>query len=86
MHSNPTRQRLTHREHEIALLIADGLTDDLIALRLGLARRAVSAYAEHITLRLGLASRGDITAWIAERRTPGYPEGRLRRGDVDRRF
>ena len=85
MHANPTRQRLTHREHAIALLIADGLTDDLIARRLGLAPWAVSTSAEHMTLRLGLARRGDITAWVAARRTPGYPEGRLRRGGVDRR-
>jgi DNA-binding NarL/FixJ family response regulator len=85
MHANPTRQRLTHRELEIALLIADGLTDDMVARRLGLALGTVNTSAEHITARLGLARRGDITAWVAARRTPGYPEGRLRRGDVDRR-
>jgi len=85
MHANPTRQRLTHREHEIALLIADGLEDDIIARRLGLAPRTVSTYAERITARLGLASRGDISGWVAVRRAPGYPMGRLRRRDVDRR-
>jgi DNA-binding CsgD family transcriptional regulator len=86
VHANPTRQRLTHREHEIALLIADSQKGDMIARRLGLAPQTVSTYAERITTRLGLTSRGDISGWVAVRRAPGYPAGQLRRGDVDRRF
>jgi len=44
MHPNPTSRRLTHREHEIALLIADGLQTAVIARQLGLAPSTITTH------------------------------------------
>ena len=84
MHPNPTSRRLTHREHEIALLIADGLQTAVIARQLGLAPSTITTHVQGIKRRLRLANRAEIAAWVAERRSPSYPEGRLRRGVVRR--
>ena len=75
----PAVRRLSDREREIALLLADGLKDAVIARRLGLAPGTVGAYISHIRLRLGLASRVEIAAWVQARRDPDDPTGRLQR-------
>jgi DNA-binding NarL/FixJ family response regulator len=84
MQPNPTLRRLTHREREIALLIADGLHIAVIARQLGLAPDTITTHIQGIQRRLRLANRMEIAAWVAERRSPGSPEGRLRRGDIGR--
>ena len=75
----PAGRRLSDREREIAFLLADGLTDAVIARRLGLTPGTVHSYIRHIRLRLGLASRAEIAAWVQARRDPDAPTGRLRR-------
>ena len=75
----PAGRRLSDREREIALLVADGLTDAVIARRLGLTLGTVRSYVRHIRLRLGLASRAEVAAWVQARRNPDDPTGRLRR-------
>jgi probable F420-dependent oxidoreductase len=77
-----TVRRLTPREREVALLVADGLKDAAIARRLGLTPSTVASYVGRIQRRLDLAGRADITAWVAARRLPGNPEARLRRVGV----
>ena len=57
---------LTEREREIAELIADGLTNQAIADRLGLARLTVSQHVATILWRLGLRSHHEIAAWVNE--------------------
>jgi DNA-binding NarL/FixJ family response regulator len=80
---NPSVRRLTLREREVALLIADGLKNAVIAGRLGLSPGTVRNYAQHIMRRLNLGSREEIATWVTARRTPGSPEARLRRAGVD---
>ena len=81
--SNPTRRRLTAREQEIALLVADGLKDVAIARRLGLSTSTVAAHVRRIQSRLGFNGRPDLIAWVNARRDRDHPEAGLRRGDVD---
>lgn len=74
MSSHRPGQRLTPREREIALLVADGLKVELIAERLGLSVHTVKVHVTHIRQRLHLASSGEIVAWMAARRVPGSPD------------
>lgn len=54
---------LTAVEREVAGLIADGLTNQAIAKRLGLARLTVSQHVATVLWRLGLRARHEIAAW-----------------------
>ncbi len=58
---------LTSREKQVALLIADGLTNPEIAGRLRMAERTADAHVEHIRNKLGLRSRSQIAVWAHER-------------------
>ncbi|MEV0322909.1 ATP-binding protein [Streptomyces sp. NPDC050658] len=52
---------LTHREREVAALVAERLTNREIAERLVVSKRTVDAHVEHILTKLGLTSRTQIT-------------------------
>lgn len=56
---------LTAREFEVARLVADGLTNPLIAAELGVAPKTVAAHVEHILAKLGVGRRAEIAAWTA---------------------
>jgi DNA-binding CsgD family transcriptional regulator/pimeloyl-ACP methyl ester carboxylesterase len=56
---------LTAREREIAGLVAQGLTNADIGVRLGIGRRTVESHLERVRSRLGLLSRADLAAWAA---------------------
>ena len=77
---DPARRRLSAREREIALLIAEGLKDIVIARRLGLAVSTVHTHSRRMQFRLGLTSRTALLDWVAARYTPGHPEAGLHRG------
>ena len=62
--------RLTPRESEIAVLVAEGLTNREIADRLVMARRTAEVHVAHILGKLNFSSRGQLAAWVAEQR-PG---------------
>ena len=64
---------LTDVEREIAHLIADGLTNQAIADRLGLARLTVSQHVATLLWRLDLRGRHEIAAWAIaqDRRASG---------------
>jgi DNA-binding CsgD family transcriptional regulator len=79
MPPDPSVRRLAPRELEVALLVADGLTNAEIADRLGLTLSTVGTYVRRVQRRLDLASRKDVVAWVTARRPPGDPEARLRR-------
>ncbi|MEU1303863.1 helix-turn-helix domain-containing protein [Streptomyces shenzhenensis] len=49
--------RLTNREREVLLLMADGLTNQALASRLGIAQRTVRAHIFGIVRKLELQSR-----------------------------
>jgi DNA-binding NarL/FixJ family response regulator len=60
---------LTRREHEISLLVAAGLTNKEIAVRLVIAQRTAETHVENILTKFGFSSRAQIAAWVAERRS-----------------
>ena len=56
---------LSRREAEIALLVADGLTNREIAARLVIAPRTADTHVQHILGKLGFTKRTQIAAWVA---------------------
>ncbi len=58
---------LTPRQLEVAVLVAQGLTNRQIAERLVVTERAAAAHVEHILNKLGVGSRTQIAVWISER-------------------
>ncbi len=58
---------LTSRQQEVAVLVAQGLTNRQIGNRLTITPRAAAAHVEHILDKLGVASRTQIGVWVAER-------------------
>ncbi|WP_370942668.1 LuxR C-terminal-related transcriptional regulator [Amycolatopsis sp. cg5] len=61
----PTTVVLSTREHTIAALVADGMTNERIARRLRVSRRTVATYLERIRGKLDVRSRAEVAAWIA---------------------
>lgn len=61
---------LTKREHEIAELLAAGLTNEGIASKLVISRRTVDTHVEHILVKLGFTSRTQVAVWVSERSRP----------------
>ncbi|REJ05046.1 LuxR family transcriptional regulator [Microbacterium bovistercoris] len=57
---------LTPREREVAAQIVAGLSDREIAERLGRSRRTVTTHVGRILRKLGLVSRRELTAELAE--------------------
>ncbi len=57
---------LTRREQEIAGLLAEGLTNREIAARLVIAQRTAETHVDHILSKLGMTSRSQVAAWVAE--------------------
>lgn len=56
---------LSTREWDVARLIASGATNRLIAEKLVIAPKTVSAHVEHILAKLGASRRAEIAAWVA---------------------
>ena len=61
---------LTGRQQEVASLVADGLSNREIAVRLGINERSAEGHVERIRLRLGFRSRAQIAAWFVATREP----------------
>jgi DNA-binding CsgD family transcriptional regulator len=59
--------KLTAREHEVLGLLGQGLTNADIAARLFVSRRTVEHHVSNILAKLGLATRGEATAYVARR-------------------
>jgi DNA-binding CsgD family transcriptional regulator len=62
------RVPLTTRELEVAGLVAEGLTNHSIALRLSIAPRTAEAHVENIRRKLQVHSRAQIARWVTEHR------------------
>jgi DNA-binding CsgD family transcriptional regulator/sugar lactone lactonase YvrE len=60
---------LTRREREVAILVAQGLTNREIAARLFISERTAESHVEQIRGKLGFRSRTQIAAWV----TAGLP-------------
>jgi len=56
---------LTRREHEVALLLAKGLSNREIASQLVISPRTAEAHVEHILTKLGFTSRAQVVALFA---------------------
>ncbi|MEO3870570.1 LuxR C-terminal-related transcriptional regulator [Nonomuraea sp. B12E4] len=63
------RARLTAREHEIAALLARGLSNRAIALELVINSATVARHVANIMEKLGFDSRAQIAVWVAEHGT-----------------
>ena len=55
--------RLTHRERDVVVLIAQGGTNRQIATRLGVTERTARTHVSNILRKLGLASRTQAAMW-----------------------
>jgi DNA-binding CsgD family transcriptional regulator len=61
---------LTVREREIAVLVADGMANRVIAAKLVLSERTVETHVRNVLAKLGLSNRTQIAAWAARLRAP----------------
>jgi non-specific serine/threonine protein kinase len=57
---------LTRREREIAVLVASGLSNRVIGLRLFISKRTVDAHVDHIFGKLEISSRIQLTVMLRE--------------------
>ncbi len=60
--------RLSRREHEIAALVAQGLTNRQIAATVHISERTAENHVQHILTKLGFSTRSQIAAWATARR------------------
>ncbi len=71
-HDEPTETvvlpPLTRRESEIARLVAMGLSNREIAVRLVIAQRTAETHLQHILNKLDFANRTQVAIWVNERR------------------
>jgi two-component system, NarL family, nitrate/nitrite response regulator NarL len=66
-------QRLTPREREILLLIADGLSNKMIARALEISEGTVKVHVKHLLRKLNLRSRVEVAVWAVQ---AGFKGGR----------
>jgi predicted ATPase/DNA-binding CsgD family transcriptional regulator len=57
---------LTRREREVAVLVAQGLTNRLIAERLVISEMTADSHVSHILRKLGFRSRAQVASWAVE--------------------
>jgi len=60
---------LGERQFQVARLIADGLSNKQIAVRLLISQHTVDTHIRNIMTRLGCRSRAQIAAWVASERS-----------------
>ena len=72
-HSHPAgpANPLTRREHEVAALIARGLTNRQIAADLVISERTVDGHVARVLAKLDFATRAQIAAWMAHQGLAG---------------
>ncbi|MET8795570.1 protein kinase [Nocardia sp. NPDC004568] len=58
--------KLTRREHQVAELVAQGLSNRQIATKLVISQRTAQGHVENILTKLGFTSRAQIAAWVVE--------------------
>ncbi|WP_346135798.1 ATP-binding protein [Lentzea roselyniae] len=62
-----TTTELSSREHEVARLVTDGMTNRQIAKRLVISERTAQNHVQHILTELGFSTRSQIAAWMSTR-------------------
>ncbi|MFQ6398014.1 protein kinase domain-containing protein [Nocardia sp. KC 131] len=68
--TDPTT-KLTKRERQVALLIAQGLSNKQIASELFISPRTAQGHVEHILTKLGFTSRAQVAVWIVDQANQG---------------
>lgn len=63
----PDPTELTRREQEVAALVAEGLTNRAIAMKLVLSERTVDGHVARALTKLGLRNRAQLAAYLAGR-------------------
>lgn len=64
----PGEAGLTDREQQILKLIADGLSNKLIARKLDISEGTVKVHVKHLLKKLNLRSRVEAAVWVVNRR------------------
>jgi DNA-binding NarL/FixJ family response regulator len=65
------RGPLTDRELEVAALVAEGLTNKEVAIRLRLSVRTAENHVLNVMNKLGLDNRAQVAAWFTRTRSTG---------------
>ena len=68
-----SHQDLTRREHEVARLVAKGLTNRDIAAQLSVSVRTAESHVEQIRSKLGFRTRAQIASWVTARGGAAMP-------------
>lgn len=66
--SSPDTSPLTSREYEVAMLLAEGLSNREIAKKLTISPRTAESHVNHILTKLDVPNRTQIVTWILGRR------------------
>lgn len=66
--TTPIGSPLSPREHEVCVLVAEGLSNGAIATQLFVSERTVESHVSRIMLKLGVESRVAVATWQARRR------------------
>ena len=75
-------EKLTHRQREVALLIARGRPNADIAVTLQLSENTVKKHVKDIFDVLGIANRTELAARLRKSPSHEVPVGVTQRGDV----
>jgi DNA-binding CsgD family transcriptional regulator len=62
--AGPGSVKLSRRELEVARLVAEGLTNREIAVRLFVSERTVDGHLEHVREKLGVNTRAQVATWV----------------------
>lgn len=73
---DPLFPKLTEREREISDLVANGLSNKIIAARLGISERTVKAHLNAVFRKTGLSSRTQLALAVRSAPVDSYPTTR----------
>ncbi len=83
--AGPDVAALSNRAREVLGLLAQGLSDDEIAGKLGIARNTVRNHVSAIYEKIGVHRRSAVVIWARERGLGGQPKPAAKRGKQKRR-
>jgi non-specific serine/threonine protein kinase len=72
-HARVARDQLTAQQHQVALLVGEGLRNKDIAEKMALSQRTVETHLSAIFTRLGFTSRAQLASWVSVGNTAPRP-------------